>query len=71
MSNTSEQTVDEYIKSIILERLQNQEHFIAHYLNSTGYRIQDIELVEQRSKDGFSFSWYCRLKPVRPDHEYD
>jgi hypothetical protein len=49
----------------VRKRNEVKEHFIAQYLTTTGAKIEDTELVEQRSKDGLTIAYWCR--PRRPE----
>ncbi len=48
------------VRRIVAEKVSCREHFIAQYLDTTGARIQDTELVEETSPDGRRIIFWCR-----------
>jgi len=52
----------ELIKSYAKARTEFIENYLAIYLTRTGLDVEDIELVEEQSKDGMKIIWYCRKR---------
>ena len=52
--------LDEKIKAYVKHQTEIKENFIAIYLQKTGYKIEDIVLIEQH--DGNLIRWWCELR---------
>lgn len=47
---------------IIAAKAARRDSFVAQYLAETGASIQDIEIVEEVSRDGMTTTFWCRPK---------
>jgi hypothetical protein len=59
--------MDSEVQRMVAEKMAVREHFIARYLDATGARIQDTELVEEMSMDRRQIVFWCRPRGSNVD----